>query len=61
MTWEIEGLVTHSIYLIWGCDVVALECDSDLKSNTPEKMACSLNEIFFLPLYSESYLLTLET
>ena len=39
---------------------MALECDSDMKRDTSKKMACSFNEIF-LALYSESYLLSLQT
>lgn len=58
MTWKMQGLVTHNIKS--GAVILALECDSDLKTDSSKNMECSIYEIFLI-LYSESYLLTLET
>lgn len=53
-----QGLVTQNIKS--RAVTLALECDSDLKRDSSKNMACSFYEIFLI-LYSESYLLTLET
>lgn len=58
MTWKMQGLVTQNIKS--RAVTLALECDSDLKRDSSKNMACSFYEIFLI-LYSESYLLTLET